>query len=157
VTRARTGGVAQSLRRGTALALTLALAGCHGATDTALPMAQKSSWETSFNRGDSAAVAALYAPDAELVMSGSAPVHGRESIRAAVDKLLRAGVKLRIETARAEAAGDLAYFYGPYSVSAARGVVERGTYLEVWRRTGTRWRIELDVNATGEPITTPQR
>jgi uncharacterized protein (TIGR02246 family) len=120
-------------------------------------MAQKNSWERSFNRGDSAAVAALYAPDAELVMSGSAPVHGRESIRAAVDKMLRAGVKLRIETARAEAAGDLAYFYGPYSVSGARGVVERGTYLEVWRRTGTRWRIELDVNATGEPVTTPQR
>ena len=156
MTRRRTGGIPASLRRGTALALALAVAGCHGATDTALPMAQKVSWETSFNRGDSAAVAALYAPDAELVMSGSAPIHGRESIRAAVDKMLQSGVKLRIDTARAEAAGDLAYFYGPYSVSSARGVVERGTYLEVWRRTGTRWLIELDVNATGAPITTPQ-
>lgn len=55
------------------------------------------------------------------------------------------------------AAGHLAYFYGPYTVLSKQQVVERGTYLEVWRRYGTQWLIELDVNATGAPmIQSPQ-
>jgi len=49
--------------------------------------------------------------------------------------------------ARAEQAGDLAYFYGPYSVSSKQGVVEKGMYLEIWRRHDGRWLIELDVNS----------
>jgi quinohemoprotein ethanol dehydrogenase len=117
-----------------------------------LPLTQKRSWEKSFNSGNSAAVAALYAPDAELIMSGAAPVRGHAAIRAAVDKMVQSGVKVRIDTARAERAGDLAYFYGPYSVSAKQRVVERGTYLEIWRRHGEQWLLELDVNATGAPI-----
>jgi uncharacterized protein (TIGR02246 family) len=134
------------------MALALSVAGCGGPQSTGLPLVQKHSWEDSFNKGNSAAVGALYAPDAELVMSGVAPVRGREAIRAAVDKMVQSGVKVRIDTARAQLAGDLAYFYGPYSVSSKQGVVERGTYLEIWRRHGEHWLIELDVNATGAPI-----
>lgn len=85
-------------------------------------------------------------------MSGAAPVRGHAAIRAAIDKMVQSGVKVHIDTARAEPAGDLAYFYGPYSVSAKQGVVERGTYLEIWRRHGGQWLLELDVNATGAPI-----
>jgi uncharacterized protein (TIGR02246 family) len=117
-----------------------------------LPLAQKHSWETSFNRGDSAAIASLYAPDAELVMSGAAPIHGRDAIRAAVDGMIKSGVKVEIETDRAEAAGDLAYFYGSYRVLSKQSVVERGTYLEVWRHADNQWHIEYDVNATGAPV-----
>jgi hypothetical protein len=50
-----------------ATALTLAVAGCGGLQSPGLPLPQKHSWEESFNRGDSAAVAALHAPDADLV------------------------------------------------------------------------------------------
>lgn len=139
-------------RGAVAMALTLTVAGCGAPNSTSIPLAQKRSWETSFNRADSGAVAALYAKDADLVMSGAAPVHGREAIRAEVDKMLKSGVKLRIGTDRVEAAGDLAYFYGPYTVSSDQGIVERGTYLEVWHRTAGHWQIELDVNATGAPV-----
>lgn len=61
-----------------------------------------------------------------------------------------------IGTDKAEAAGDLAYFYGPYSVSSTQGVVEPGRYVEVWRRIGGHWLIELDVNSTGAPISGPR-
>lgn len=135
-----------------AIALALAVAGCGGLQSAGLPLRQKRSWEGSFNKGNSAAVAALYAPDAELVMSGAPPVRGRAAIREEADKMVQSGVKVRIDTARAEQAGDLAYFYGPYSVSSKQGLVERGTYLEIWRRHGRQWLIELDVNATGAPI-----
>lgn len=135
-----------------AVALTLAAAGCGGPESPGLPLPQKHSWEESFTRGDAAAVAALYAPDGELVMSGAAPVRGRPAIRAAVDEMIRSGVKVRIGTARTGQVGGLAYFYGPYSVSSGQGVAERGTYLEIWRRRGGQWLIELDVNSTGAPI-----
>lgn len=134
-----------------AFTATLGLTGCRSLPRADLPLAQKHSWETSFNRGDSAAIAALYAPDAELVMSGAAPIRGRDAIRAAVDDMLKSGVKVRIDTDRAEAAGDLAYFYGSYQVLSKQAVQERGTYLEVWRRTNGHWHIEFDVNATGAP------
>jgi ketosteroid isomerase-like protein len=134
------------------LAGTLALPGCDGRADSAPPLAQKHSWEVSFNRGDSAAVAALYAPNAELVMSGTAPIRGRDAIRATIDKMIQSGVKVRIDTDRASAAGDIAYFYGPYSVSSKQAVIERGSYLEVWHRYGSQWLIDLDVNATGAPM-----
>lgn len=130
----------------------LAMPGCTTLPHPDLPAAQKHSWETSFNRGDSAAIAALYAPDAELVMSGAPPIHGRDAIRAAVDGMLKSGVKVRIESDRAEAAGNLAYFYGSYQVLSKQSVIERGTYLEVWRYTDNQWHIEYDVNATGAPI-----
>lgn len=134
------------------LAAALALSGCHSHGADSPPLAQKRSWEVSFNRGDSAAIAALYAPNAELVMSGVAPIRGREAIRAAIDTMLHSGVKVRIDTDRMAAVGDLAYFYGPYSVSSKQRIVERGTYLEVWHRYDGHWLIDLDVNATGAPI-----
>jgi uncharacterized protein (TIGR02246 family) len=134
------------------LAAALALGGCNSPGASSPTLAQKRSWEVSFNRGDSAAVADLYAPNAELVMSGSAPIRGREAIRAAIDTMLRSGVKVRIDTDRLSTGGNLAYFYGPYSVSSKQGIVERGTYLEVWHRYDGQWLIDLDVNATGAPI-----
>ena len=141
----------QWLRGAVAVALTLAVGAC-SMHSPALPLAQKRSWEEHFNAGDSAAVAALYAPDAQLVLSGAAPIRGRTAIRTAIDGLERSGVKVSIDTVRAEKVGDLAYFYGPYGVSSKHAVVERGTYLEIWRRHGGQWFIELDVNATGAPI-----
>lgn len=149
----RRAGDAQRWLRGTlAVTLVMAVTGCGGSNGAGLPLAQKHSWEESFNRGDSAAVAALYAPDAQLVMSGAAPVRGRAAIRAEVDRMLQSGVKVRIDTTRIGQAGNLAYFYGPYSVSSKQGLVEQGTYLEVWRRYGGQWLIDLDVNSTGAPI-----
>lgn len=136
------------------LALALAvigfLGGCSSPTGPAL--ARKRSWEVSFNQGHASAVAALYAPDAELVMSGETPIRGRTAIGAVIDKMVHSGIKVKISTDRAAAAGDLAYFYGSYETSSSRNVVERGTYLEVWHRYGGRWLIDYDVNAAGAPI-----
>jgi ketosteroid isomerase-like protein len=140
-----------------ALVALLALGGCSLHTDTRPTLAQKQLWEVLFNRGDSPAVAGLYSQNAELVMSGAPPVVGRQAIRAAVAKMVQSGVKVRIDNERSAAAGDLAYFFGSYTVLLQQRVVERGTYLEVWHRYDSQWLIDLDVNATGTPIvTSPQ-
>lgn len=84
-------------------------------------------------------------------MSRAGPVRGSDAIRKAIEKMARLGVKVGIDTDRAAVADHVAYFYGPYSVLSKQGVVERGTYLEVWRYTRGEWLIELDVNAIGAP------
>lgn len=128
------------------------LCGCGLRTESSPPLALKQSWEAFFNRGDLGAVAELYSPNAELVMSGAPPIHGRQAIYTAVSKMAKSGVKVRVQVARSEEAGDLAYFYGPYTVLLRQRVVERGTYLEVWHRYSGHWLLDLDVNATGAPI-----
>jgi uncharacterized protein (TIGR02246 family) len=111
----------------------------------------KHSWAVAFNRGDAAAIAALYSPDAQLVMSGSPPAHGQAAIRAAVETMIKSGVKVRIGTDQNVGSGDLAYVYGHYAVLEHDGgkSVEEGSYVEVWRRHGKAWLIDLDVNAVG--------
>ena len=135
----------------------LVLAWHESRASTGAPIARKGLWEVYFNRGDAAAVAGLYARDAELAMSGAPLVRGRAAIRAAISKMEHSGVKVRIGTERSVAAGNMAYFSGPYRVLLKGRLVERGTYLEVWHRYGRRWLIDLDVNASVPIDQIPQR
>ena len=58
-----------------AFAMILALAACgDSVVSPGVPVELKHSWEVSFNQGNSAAVAALYSEEAQLVMSGAAPM-----------------------------------------------------------------------------------
>jgi ketosteroid isomerase-like protein len=137
------------------MAAALSLPGCNrSATTPGVPPDLKHSWEVAFNRGDADAVAALYSPNAELVMSGAAPVRGPSAIRAAIDDMIKARLKVHISSEQNVGNEDVAYVYGPYSVVDKAGgrVVETGAYLEVWRRHQGIWQIDLDVNAVGPPI-----
>jgi len=111
----------------------------------------KHSWEAAFNRGDVAAVANLYSPDAQLVMSGSAPVQGQAAIRTAIETMIKSGTKVRIGSEQNRGSGDLAYVYGHYTVLDHEGgkPVEEGSYIELWRRRQGQWLIDLDVNSVG--------
>ncbi|MDB6089841.1 MAG: hypothetical protein JWN85_2625 [Gammaproteobacteria bacterium] len=142
------------LRLFVAPAAGLVLTACSaGIATPAVPVELKHSWEVAFNRGDSAAVAALYSQDAQLVMSGSATARGRQAIRAAIDSMVKSGVKVRIGAEQNVGSGEIAYVYGPYSVLEHDGgrSVETGSYVEVWRRRAGVWQIDLDVNAVGIP------
>ncbi len=114
----------------------------------------KHSWEVNFNRGDAAAVVALYAPDAELVMSGSETAKGTAAIQSVVEAMIKSGVKVHIGASQNVGAADIAYVYGTYSVLDHDGgaETERGSYVEVWRRLDGVWKITLDVNAVGPPM-----
>ena len=130
-------------------ALILTACGGVGVVSPGVSPELKHSWEVAFNRGDAAAVAALYSPDAQLVMSGSPPVRGQAAIRAAVEAMMKSGVKVKIGTDQNTGSGDLAYVYGHYSVLDGAKSVEEGSYVEVWRRRDGAWLIDLDVNAVG--------
>jgi uncharacterized protein (TIGR02246 family) len=109
----------------------------------------KHSWQENFNRGDAAAVASLYSAEARLLMAGSPPVEGAANIQAAIDGMIKSGVKVRIGTDGHAATNDIAYVHGRYSVlsgGSAGHEVEKGDYVEVWRKTGGVWKIVLDMN-----------
>jgi len=138
-----------------AIGVIFALTACgDSVVSPGVPVELKHSWEVSFNQGNSAAVAALYSEEAQLVMSGSAPILGKAAIRKTVDDMIKSGVKLRIGAAQNVGSGDIAYVYGPYSVFEQDGgrEVESGTYIEVWRRRAGAWLIDLDVNAVGAAV-----
>lgn len=135
------------------------LAGCAapGSVSPGVPPELKHAWEVNFNKGDATAVVALYAPDAELVMSGSDTAKGTAAIRAIVEGMIKTGVKVHIGASQNVGAGDIAYVYGTYSVVDHEGGtdVERGSYVEVWRRQGGAWKLSLDVNAAGPAPAAP--
>ncbi|MBS0393771.1 MAG: nuclear transport factor 2 family protein [Proteobacteria bacterium] len=136
----------------------LALAACAPSAplSPAVPPELKHSWEVAFNQGDADAIAALYAPQAQLVMPGAEPVRGRERIRAAVLDMIRSGVKVKIGTEENVGSGNVAYVYGPYQVVDAQGhVAERGHYVETWRRDSGRWLIDIDINTAGPAEAVP--
>lgn len=126
------------------------LSGCAptaGTVSPAVPPELKHSWETAFNRGDIESVVALYADDADLVMPGAEPVHGRTAIRAAVADMIKSGVRVKIDTMRNIGSGAVAYVYGPYQVTDAGGhVVEHGRYVETWEKRAAGWQIVVDIN-----------
>jgi uncharacterized protein (TIGR02246 family) len=137
--------------------LMVSLAACAASPRTAepgVPPELKHSWELSFNQGNAKAVAALYAPDAQLVMSGAAPIRGPADIQRALEEMIKTGAKVHIDVETNVGAGDVAYVYGPYTISDGKSgrVSERGSYVEVWRRRDGVWAIALDVNAVGEPL-----
>ena len=146
---------ARSGRRAALALLGLAVTACSsGVVTPGVPPQLKHSWEVAFNRGDVEAVAALYAEDAQLVLSGAATIRGRAAIGAELRRIVQSGIKVRITSEQNAGSGDLAYVYGPYAMLDPTGaVVERGSYVEVWRRRGGAWRIDLDVNAAGAPLT----
>jgi len=135
-----------------ALALLVAalVAGCTpGASSPGVPPELKHSWEVNFNKGDGAAVVALYAPDAELVMSGSETAKGSAAIAAAIDAMIKSGAKVHIAATQNVGAADLAVVSGTYVVEdgASGSAIERGGYVEVWRRIDGAWKIVTDINA----------
>lgn len=101
-------------------------------------------------------MAALYAPDAQLVMSGSETSKGAAAIRTAVEAMIKTGAKVHVDTAQNVGAGDRAYVHGTHTLLDHEGgaVIERGSYLEVWRRLDGAWKLSLDVNAAGPAATT---
>jgi uncharacterized protein (TIGR02246 family) len=147
----------ESMRCLGAAALAVSLAACAARPRTVepgVPPELKHSWESSFNQGNAKAVADLYAPDAQLVMSGAPPIRGPADIRRAVEEMIKTGAKVHIDVETNVGAGDIAYVYGTYTISdgEAGRETERGSYVEVWRRRDGAWAIVLDVNAVGEPV-----
>ena len=108
-------------------------------------------FEAAFNRGDMAALAALYTEDATLLPPDSGAITGRHGIEHFWRTVRDSGVaRIAMHPQQVEASGDLAAEVATAELTAASGDGQTSTipvkYVVVWRRrAGGPWRLAVDI------------
>ena len=104
----------------------------------------------AFNKGDAAAVANMYMPDARLLPPNAEIVSGRANIQTFWQGAISAGLKMvSLETEHVETQGNLAVEVGRYTstIPGAGGATrtDKGKYVVVWKREGRSWKLAVDI------------
>lgn len=117
-----------------------------GAVDSPELAAKADEWMELFNAGDMDGLIALYTDDARLLPPNGEMVRGHEAIRADFAAMREAGLSGALRTVEATTAGDLGHRVGTYTLTAPDGTeVDRGKYIETWRRIDGEWKIDNDI------------
>jgi uncharacterized protein (TIGR02246 family) len=106
----------------------------------------------AFNRGDSAALAEFYTPDAAVLPPGAPRADGRAAIERVWREVVQSGLRdLSLRPAEVVVLDGTAYVTGSGAFtmpSAAGGGTQQGTlkYLEIWQRgEDGAWRLHRDI------------
>jgi uncharacterized protein (TIGR02246 family) len=105
-------------------------------------------WTAAFNKGDAAAVAALYTEDAFVLPPGSDMVKGRAAIgafwRQAAQQLTDAKLTIvDVLPLGPEAAREIGTVTLKTKAQPPQDVI--GKYVVVWRKTGGDWKLATDI------------
>jgi uncharacterized protein (TIGR02246 family) len=103
-------------------------------------------FEQAFNRGDAAAVAALYTENATLLPPGADLMTGRQAAQSFWQATYGSGARnLSLNTVSVESYGDAAREIGRFSVNVPvqGGQTTRveGKYVVIWKKTADGWRL----------------
>ena len=96
-------------------------------------------WSQAFNKGDAAAIAAMYAPDADVLPPGHDMVKGRAAQQLGGARL----VVVDVAPLGPRAAREIGTFSFETKAQPPQPVV--GKYVVVWRRIGDRWLLATDI------------
>jgi len=108
-------------------------------------------FEQAFNRGDAAAVAALYTQDAALLPPGAEMAIGRQAVQTFWQGAYEAGARnLSLRPLGFEAYSDAAgREIGRFALDAPGqgGGTARveGKYVLIWKKTAEGWRVDTDI------------
>jgi len=104
-------------------------------------------WSNLYGAGDLDGITALMAQNAVLIMPGSAPISGAESIRQATQTMLESDGESswKSDFAFVAPSGDMAYDYGTATTKLADGSTVKGYYLVVWVKENGEWKIAADM------------
>ncbi len=98
-------------------------------------------------RGDVEAMGGVYTEDARILPPGQPMIQGRAAIQSfwggAAEAMGVTGVDLATEVL--EAQDDTAEEIGAYTIHGADGVLDKGKYVVVWKRTDDGWRWHWDI------------
>jgi uncharacterized protein (TIGR02246 family) len=115
--------------------------------DKAVLEAGTNTWIEAFNAHNADALASLYTEDAVLLPPNEPAVFGRDAIRATNKELLaQEGIGMELEDLEINIVGDLGYKAGRYRMySKDGGLLDRGKYIEIWKKTDGTWLIHRDM------------
>jgi len=111
-------------------------------------------WSAALSRGDSAGMAALYTPNAQLFPTHSDIVSGTEAIQKFWQGVITSGVRgATLTILEVDGQGDTAYEVGRYALTGAGGqVLDNGKYVVVWKREQGQWRLHRDIWNSSMPM-----
>jgi uncharacterized protein (TIGR02246 family) len=115
-------------------------------------------WVQAVAAKDTAAIANMYAEDAEFLVPDAPRVSGRAAIRAAWAQLLQApNLAFHFEPTKVvvSSAGDIAYETGSYHLAhdlpKGRRFEDAGKYVVAWRKVGNEWKVVYDIFNSDKP------
>ena len=149
-------------------ALCLALLGACGSSvrEQQLPAKVTTAMEDAVNSGNVEACVDAFTDDAEILQEDAAVVRGKQAIQEFCGGQIHPELSLDTTTTLNSVSGSLAFEQGTYKFRNVKigADVEFGEYLNVWRRSGDRWRLfrsmydktealPAEVSAESEPET----
>ncbi len=108
-------------------------------------------FEEAVAKGDAAALAKLYAPDAEIFPPGAPPVKGREGIQKEFTGLVSAFKKITLKTREVHPMGNLALEVSTWKLEDAAGKGPEGKALVLWKKNGSTWQLYRDMWSDNGP------
>ena len=105
-------------------------------------------WTAAFNKGDAAAVAALYTEDAYVLPPGSAMVKGRAAIEAFWRQAAQQMTDAKLTTVDVLPLGrSAAREIGTVTLKTKSQPPQEvvGKYVVVWRKIGREWKLATDI------------
>ena len=105
-------------------------------------------WTAAFNKGDAAAVAALYSEDAYVLPPGSAMVKGRPAIEAFWRQAAQQMTDAKLTTVDVLPLGrSAAREIGTVTLKTKSQPPQEivGKYVVVWRKIGREWKLATDI------------
>lgn len=110
-------------------------------------------FEASFARGDSAAIASLYTDSGVVLPTGMEPIQGTAGIQAFWQGAMEMGIKqVKLKTREVEELEDTAIELGNYTLFGNTGqLIDQGKYMVVWKEQGGQWKLHQDIWNTNIP------
>jgi uncharacterized protein (TIGR02246 family) len=107
-------------------------------------------WIAAFNKGDAAAVAALYTDQATVLPPGADIAKGRDAIQKVWAGAIQSGLKnITLQTVAVEQFGNAAREIGRFSADVTNPqkptVHVDGKYVVLWKRLHGAWKLDTDI------------
>jgi uncharacterized protein (TIGR02246 family) len=96
-------------------------------------------------KGDAAAIAALYTPDAEILPPGAPMAKGRAAIQTEFAGLVKAVKKITLKTVEVFPMGNYALEVSTWTLEDASGKGPSGKAMVLWKKNGGAWQMYRDM------------
>ena len=115
-------------------------------------------WIKAFEARDAGRLSSVYGEDGMILPPNVEVIQGTEAIMNFFKGMLDTGANLQLENQEMIVEGKLGYRMGLYKVFAKDGaMLDRGKYMEIWKRSDDRWWLYRDIWNTSLPATAAEK